>query len=423
MHIKDVPLRPEERMTSSFSSSSEDIDLNWLVRVLNRRKWAILLPALLAALLAVLILSQVPSTYDGYAEVLIDTRDTKVVDVEAVLADMLPDAESLESQVRVLQSRNLAYKVVQALDLEADPEFNDALVPPGILKQATTWIRDRLRDVGVLSRPKPLTPEQQAEQERAEVVDNFLDNLSVELMTKSRVIGITFTSENPERAAQVVNKIAELYIIEELDAKYEATRRATQWLTDKIADLRRSVASSEQAVEKFRSQAGLLQGTGGTLIAQQISDLNTQLIVVRTARAEAEARLTQARQAARSPDGVAAAGDVLKSPIVQQLVDQETQVKRKVAELVDEFGDRHPRMISARAELADVQAKLQREINKVVGALENEVGVARAREQALERNLDQLKTRLAQSNTAEVQLRALERDADASRALLESFLG
>ena len=93
-----------------------------------------------------------------------------------------------------------------------------------------------------------------------------------------------------------------------------------------------------------------------------------------------------------------------------------------MAELHEEFGDRHPRMISAKAELADVQGKIQREISKVVNALENEVGVARARETALERGLDQLKARLSQSNTAEVQLRALERDADASRAMLESFL-
>lgn len=422
MHIKDVPLKPEERFTSSFSAPSEDIDLQWLVRTLRRRKWAILIPALLAAAIAALIVAQVPQTYDAYSEILLDARESKVADMEEVLSNMLGDAESLESEVRVLQSRNLAYKVVEALHLREDPEFNTWLEPPSLFDQAKEWVHEQLLVMGLLTPEEPPSPEQLADEETADLVDTFLENLSVELVAKSRVIGITFTSEDPDRAAEIANKVAETYILDQLDAKYEATKRATQWLTDKISELRRSVAGSEQAVEKFRSQAGLLQGTGGTLVAQQISDLNSQLIVVRTARAEAEARLAQVRQLIRTAGGADAAADVLKSPIIQQLLEQETVVKRKVAELSQEIGDRHPRMISVKAELADVQSKIQREVAKVVNALENEVGVARARESALDRSLDQLKGRLGQSNTAEVQLRALERDAEASRAMLEAFL-
>lgn len=422
MHIKNEPLRPEERFASSFSAPSEDIDLQWLVRTLIRRKWAIILPALMAALLAALIVTQVAPTYTGYAEVLIDTRQAKVTDIEEVLTDMTGDADMMESQVRVLQSRNLAYKVVDSLQLDQDAEFNSNLQEPTLVSSAVGWVKSQFIGLGVLSPPPAVSPEVALMLERSDVVDNFLKALNVDLLPKSRVIGITFHSEDSERAAQVANKIAELYVLDQLEAKYDATQRATKWLTDKIADLRKSVASSEQAVEKFRSQAGLLQSQGGTLISQQISDLNAQLITVRAARAEAEARLSQVRQLIRTAGGADAAGDVLKSPIIQQLSQQETEGRRKVAELNQEFGDRHPRMISAKAELADVQGKIQREINKVVNALENEVGVARAREIALDRGLDQLKTRLSQSNTAEVQLRALERDADASRAMLESFL-
>lgn len=423
MHIKDVPLKPEERFASSFSAPSEDIDLQWLMRTLLRRKWAILIPAVLAAAIAALVVSMIPSTYDAYAEVFIDPRENKVADMEEVLSNMMGDDESMESEVRILQSRNLAYKVVDALHLREDPEFNSALQPPSILDDAKDWVRARLVQFGLLTPQEPLTPEEMNAQETADVVDNFLDNLSVELVTKTRVLGITFTSENPERAAEIANKIADTYILDQLDAKYDATKRATQWLTDKIAELRRSVTASEQAVEKFRSQAGLLQGsTGSTLVTQQISDLNTQLITVRAERAEAEARLAQVKQQIRMSGGADSAAEVLNSPTIQQLQEQETMVKRKVAELSQEFGNRHPRMISAKAELADVQGKIKTEVAKVVSALDNEAGVARAREAALERSLEQLKMRLGQSNTAEVQLRALERDADASRAMLEGFM-
>lgn len=422
MHMKDVPLRPEERFASSLSVSTENIDLQWLVRTLNRRKLAIIIPALLSALLAALIVTQVQPTYQGYTEVLIDTRQAKVADLEEVLQDMTTDADAMQSQVHVLQSRNLAYKVIDALRLNENPEFNAKLREPGALASAANWFKTQLVALGILSSGPAIAPELAATLEKSKTVDTFLQALSVDLLPKSRVIGITFNSKSSEGAAQIANKIADLYVLDQLEAKYDATQRATKWLTDKIADLRKSVASSEQAVERFRSQAGLLQSQGGTLISQQISDLNAQLITVRATRAEAEARLSQVRQLIRTSGGADAAGDVLKSPIIQQLSQQETEGRRKVAELNQEFGDRHPRMIAAKAELADVQGKINREINKVVNALENEVGVARARETALERGLDQLKTRLSQSNTAEVQLRALERDAEASRAMLESFM-
>src|SRR5512134_155342 len=130
MHIKDVPLRSDERFTPSFAATSEDIDLQWLVRTLLRRKWAIILPALLAALLAALIVTQVAPSYRGYAEVLIDNRQAKVTDFEEVLTDMTGEADVMESQVRVLQSRNLAYKVVDAMHLDQTAEFNRNLKEP-----------------------------------------------------------------------------------------------------------------------------------------------------------------------------------------------------------------------------------------------------------------------------------------------------
>ncbi len=181
-------------------------------------------------------------------------------------------------------------------------------------------------------------------------------------------------------------------------------------------------SNSEKAVEAFRSKSGLLSGTRGTLIEQQISDLNTQLIVARTSRSELESRLAQIQRMARSPSGAQAAADVLQSPIILELSNQETLAKRTVAELSQELGDRHPKIISARAALADIQAKIAVEIRKVASGIESELSVARGREQRLDAALQQLKGNLSQSNTADVQLRALERDVDANRSILEAFL-
>ncbi|MBL8658543.1 MAG: polysaccharide biosynthesis tyrosine autokinase [Rhodospirillales bacterium] len=431
----DRPLEEPARERAGVKSSVNaqrwvdnvrDVDAAWLVQTLKRRKWAVIIPTLLATLAAAVLIMLVPSRYSATTEIMLDTAQQQVVNIQAVLTETLPDQEAVDSQVEVLRSRGVAAKVIAALDLADDPEFNPALQSPSWVRSIIASVKagiQRLKSTVTGHVPQPLPDDIAEAQLRANVIDNFLDRLDVRLKAQSRVLQVTFSSEDPVKAWRITNKLAEIYLLDQLDAKYEAAQRATNWLTEKIANLRRDLGEKEQAVEQYRKEAGLFTGAGGfTLISQQISDLNAQMIVARTSRAEAEARLDQMRRLVRSPAGASAAADVLGSPVIQSLLTQESEVKREVAELADEFGERHPRMISARAALRDVQSKIATEIAKVVQKLENDVGVARAREVSLQESLDQLKARMAQSNSSEVQLRSLERDAAAERTMLETFL-
>lgn len=431
----DRPLEEPARLSAEsmrsptaprWVDSVRELDAAWVLQTLRRRKWAVAAPTLGATGLAFFLLLLVPSRYSATTEVMLDTAQQQVVNIQAVLTDALPDQEAVDSQVEVFRSRGVAEKVITALDLESDPEFNEALAPDSGLEAFVKSVRSAVDGLkGSLSgaEPRPLPEDIRRAQQRANVIDTFLENLGVRLKAQSRVLQVTYTAEDPVKAWRIANTLAEVYLVDQLDAKYEAARRATQWLTEKIAALRIDVTDKEQAVAQYRKQAGLLVGTdGNTLISQQISELSAQLIVARTARAEAEAKLGQVRRLVQLQGGAGAAADVLDSPIIQALVEQESTVKREAAALADEFGDRHPRMISARAALRDIQGKIAAEVGKIVQKLENDVGVARAREIALQDSLEQLKARMAQSNTAEVQLRALEREAAAERTMLETFL-
>jgi polysaccharide biosynthesis transport protein len=127
------------------------------------------------------------------------------------------------------------------------------------------------------------------------------------------------------------------------------------------------------------------------------------------------------RSLARS-DAMASLAEVVNSPLISTLITQETEVKRKIAQLAEEYGGRHPVLINAKAELQDLRAKIDLEVKRIVQSLQNEISVASAREQSLQRSLDQFGSRLSKSNSDEVTLRALERDADAARSTLETFL-
>ena len=388
-----------------------------------RRKGLLTGIVFLTTAVAAVGLATLTPLYTAQTDLIIESRERKIADLKAVLGDVSPDKEGILSEIQVIGSRRIAERVIDRLKLYDDPEFNTAL-RHGLLTDLRKTIAAYLPSRGP-DRPK-LSEAERLEHERDKVVDAFLDRLAVSVMGQSRVIIVHFTSEDPEKAARISDAIADAYIVEQLEAKFEATQRANEWLAGKLQDLRKQVATSEGAVEEYRRRAGLLQsqqpGKEGTLISQQVTDLNTQLIVARTDRAAAEARLSQVRQMIRAAGNAQAAADVLGSPTIQDLSRQETEIKRKIADLSQELGNRHPRLISARAEWKDVQTKLANEVNKVVQKMENEAAVARAREAALQRSAKQLEGQLGQANAAEVQLRALQRESEANKTLLQQFL-
>lgn len=407
------------------------LDVGSVFRTFWRRKNLFIGIVALLTMAALAGLSAVTPEYTAQTDVIIENREQQIADLKAVLGDVLPDKEGLLSEIEVIRSRAIAEKVIDELKLDRDPEFNQALRPASIFaaigdeigSTLGKWIPADVFARFIAGGDEPTVSERdRVARERDKLVDAFLEQLAVSVKGQSRVIVIYFTSEDPAKAARIADTVADAYIVEQLEAKFQATQRANTWLAGKLQDLRKQVAQSDGAVEAYRRRAGLLQSKDGTLISQQVADLNTQLIVARSERAAAEARLDQIRQMIRAAGSAQAAADVLGSPTVQELSKQEAEVKRKIAELSQEMGGRHPRLISARAELQDLQSKMASEVSKVVQKLENEAAVARAREAALALSAQQLENRLGEANASEVQLRALEREADANKALLQQFL-
>ena len=208
-----------------------------------------------------------------------------------------------------------------------------------------------------------------------------------------------------------------------LQAKYEATEKATKWLSEQLADLRQEVEDAEFAVELYRSEHGLTDVGGMDLVTEQLSRLNSELIIARAERAESEARLKQLRQLPlQDAAGAEAAIRLLDSSILQQLRTQELAAQQNISELSVEYGPKHPRMLQARAELDQIQSRIQSEAGKIEASLESDLEFARARERGLQASLAEAESATGEQNRESIQLRALQREAEASRALFETFL-
>ena len=417
----------------------ELLEERWLrdfVERLWRHKWLLLATVGLVTLATSLWVAQITPRYAAKVKILVGVPQTNVIDVENVLRGVRTDRAQLESEMQVLTSRSLAAKVVDKLDLVDEPEFNPRLRPrarpllrrwlPGPDPDPLDWIPERWRaalsGADAAPPPPPPTPDEIRRRVKRAAVARVRGAVSVRIEGRSRVIAVTARSPDPKLAAAIVNTLADLYLLEQLEAKFEATRRAADWLDDRVRELRRQVEASERAVEEYRREQGLIEGKDTTVTEQQISEITTQLILARTKTAEAGARLRQIRSLLRSERGVESAAEVLASPLIQSLRERESDVTRRAAEMATEYGPRHPKMINVKAELEDVRERLGKEVEKIVHGLDNELEVARIREQTLARNLEGLKEEAAKINTSSGRLRVLEREAAANRTLFDTFL-
>lgn len=425
----EEPSRPgglARRLQHLATGQTDEIDLAQLLRTLWRRKALILSTAVLLTVLAALVIFQITPRYTAAAQVMLETRRSQVTDIESVISGITPEMATLLGEVEVIQSASLVGRVVDKLNLTTDPEFNGSLRPEPWyaewLKLETYLPEDVLRMLGLYREQPMLLPEEQTAQTRARVVAAVQSALSVGPVGRSLVIRIDFKSPEPRKAALIANTISDEYIVDQLEAKFEATRRATSWLNERLTSLREQVRSAEDAVEHYRRSVAEQLGQGSDLTNQQLSELNSALIEAQTQRAEADARLEQVTELLASEGDLNSAAEVLNSPLISRLREQESQVLRRVSELETRYGERHPEMVKARSERNDLQNSIEGEVRKIAQSLRNEVQVARARVGTLQANLDRLESRGQAQNQAEIRLRELQREAEANRALYENFL-
>jgi exopolysaccharide transport family protein len=255
------------------------------------------------------------------------------------------------------------------------------------------------------------------------VLKKMQEKLNVYRVDKSRVIVIEFSSQDPKLAAEIPNAIADTYIAVQGNAKLESNSAATEWLAPEIADLSKRVKDAEAKVAAFRAQSDLLMGQNNSVLAtQQLSELSSELSRVRASRASAEATAESVRKALAAGGSLDSLPEVLSSNLIQRLRERQVQLQNQIADLSTTLLDSHPRIRSLRSQLADLDNQIRREAEKVLAGLKTEAQTAQARENQLVADLNTLKAESARAGEEQVELNALEREANAQRQLLESYM-
>jgi uncharacterized protein involved in exopolysaccharide biosynthesis/Mrp family chromosome partitioning ATPase len=397
---------------------TNELTLRDFLRVLNRRRTMIAVIVVIATGIAALLGSLQTPIYTAEATLLLDTRKTQVINIQAVMSGLPDELAAIRSELDVLSSGQMARQVVEQAKLTSDPEFAMAVRKPGD-PPVPVGLLDRVREWVGLKMPVPPATDEEATDS---AIEAFQRHLRILNDGRSYTIHVQVDSVSAEKAAYLANLVVKLYLDDQIQAKHDANERANSWLNERIVELRDELRKSETSVQEFRARNQLIETRGATVTDQQLAELNTQLILARTERAQAEARLKRIRDLENSSAGLDAAREVLSSSLIQRLREQESDLLRRQAELSAVYDEKHPKMINMRAEMADFRRTIKEEIEKVAQSVSNDVAVARSRETALAASLADIEARTNEANKADVQLQELKRDADANRSLFQTFL-
>ena len=402
------------------SEQTFKLDLGRLLDLLWARKglFALIFSTISAAALLG-ILSFVPR-YEARSSVIIAPEEP-IVEVRSIIAPLSTESQAVTSEIEVVRSKPLVKEVIEKVGFR---EHVAAPPPPNRLESLLGLsFDDTFEVIGQwLAAALDLEVPPVSDLPEDKVLLVFYENLEVERVPNTSVLTIAFRATDPVLAADIVNQLAEEYVASQVASKQAARASATKLLTERLHQLRERRNESDQAVERFRTESGLIKTAGVELLAQQLSDQTTQLATVRAQQMTLEARWAEleALRAAGASDQLHEL--FLASPSIQLLRAERLRLQREIARQSKEYGPRHPVIDELAAELGEATARLDDQVNRAIEAVRAEVSMAAARKDEITEMISRLKGEIAELNAKEYKLRQLEGEAEINRSVYDAVV-
>ena len=385
-----------------------------------RRQWRVVgLSILVCMAVGVSYLITAVPRYTAGASVLIDRGNSQVVEQLSSLGAGVDDEGSVLSQVELLKSETIAQVAVDKLRLQDNAGFMSSGGDP--LTGALSMVLRYAKPSYWFSLPAaiPLDPE---EGKRREAVARLLASLDVSRVGRSYVLEISFTANSPSLAASVAEAVADAYLTDKLDAKYDATKRAGEWLQERIEELKQKSLESDLAVQKFRAANGLVTAGDKLVSDQQLTELNSALIVARADTARAQARYDRIQSIIASGQTDAIVTDALDSSVINGLREKYLDASKREADISRRLGSDHVQAVRLRQEMAEYNRLMFGELRRIAESYQSELEVAQSRERQITDGVKQATDVSVTASETQVQLRELERSAETYKNLYQTFL-
>jgi succinoglycan biosynthesis transport protein ExoP len=331
------------------------------------------------------------------------------------LGDTPVDFGWIESQISIIKSDIIASSVIKELHLMEDPEFIGESVINRIFAifSKNFWHSSE-------------APRSQSDSDLVrKTISVFRTKLDVQRVGVY-VIEIDFISANPDRAAQIANAVANAYIMDQLDVKYQASQRTSKWLHQRLEALHEQASAAERAVIEFKAKNNII-AAGGKLINEQVlADVNTQLNNARTQTSEAQAKLSRIEAVLRAEQSDesthAAVSDSLNNIVITKLRSQYLELVNREADWSRRYGRNHLAVVNLRNQIKEIRDSILDELERIAETYKSNYSIAKHAQEDLEKRLADSLVESQGTNQAQVLLRGLESSAQSYRTLYNTFL-
>jgi polysaccharide biosynthesis transport protein len=401
------------------SSLLQQLDLIELKAMARRQALVIIVAALVGLLAAVSYALLARPQYTAQATVLIGNRQLRAIQELSVLSTPAAEAALVDSEAEALRSERVLLSTIRTLNLTADPDFNGA--NDSAFDRA---IRSAIRfanPVNWIGAPPPTDADPAYRLQRA-VLARLGASVKVSRVGRSNVLLISVTVPGARRSAQIANGIAEAYLAEQLNARFEAAKRAGLWFQNRIEELREQSSAAQNAVERFRAENNLIAANGQLVSDQQLQQVTTELASAAADRFKRQARYDSLRAIISRGASDDLVTEALDNSIITNLRQRYSDVSKRHSEIASRLGPNHEQVQNLRRQMQEFERLIFEELRRIESTARNDLDVAVERERALTQSLESLKAVSTSSNAALVQLRQLEQEAASLKSLLQSFL-
>ncbi|MDB6142693.1 MAG: putative exopolysaccharide biosynthesis protein [Pseudomonas sp.] len=408
------------------SEERDVIDFLKLWRVIWRAKWNIAWLMVLVCALTIVAVFYITPQYTGSATVLIEDKTPPLLTFQQVTDSGANAVDYLQTQLALLQSRDLAERAVKKLHLTTNP-LTDPRQQPAPLFAPRKWLHSVnpgqwLPWLGFLIPEAPAAPTQ--EDIFNQVTQDLMLRTSLQFVGKSHLIEIDVQLPDPDLAAAAANALAQGFIDSQQDNSVKLSQSTSNWMNTRLIELRNNLRDAETKLQAYREAQGLVDVDGvATISANELQTTGNRMIDARSQRADAESQYRQVQALSNGHlDKLSSVPAVLSNPLVQQFQAEQAKAQAKVEEMSNRYGPKHPTLIAARSELATATTSLRLQVQQVVAGIERNYQLAQANEGAIRQSFNNNKQQIQDISRKEFQLREFQREVDSSRDLYETFI-
>ena len=369
---------------------SDEIDLGGLIRIALAHKKTILLTTFLVTALAVAYVMNATPRYLATASLVLKSQEQNILDLESLTPGLSSDLQAMNTELLILESNSLLGQVVDELSLVEDPEFNRffSAEPSG---DEQTALGGLWSAIGWTSEPAPPPTPYEI---RKEAIETLRNQLNVALVSLTYAIELSVEATSPEKAANIANKIADLYIASQVENKFSEMDDAMVWLGERVAELKEELEAAEENVRKYAAKATVITEEGLHLETEKLKRLREDLSAKERAGEELRERVARLEELRASGD-FEGLSEYAALPQLRNLASgQDEAALRRFESLFD-------RRIQ----------ELRREIDR-----------ADRQVRSLEQGVATLESELEVRSSDFVRLQQLEREAEATRLIYEHSL-